>query len=276
MIGVNQNCGNSTLFKLAKHLKAGQNTVNNDIYEEKNIRISEIFGPTIQGEGVLIGEPCIFVRTAGCDFRCSWCDSMHAVDSSFRNRWNLYSTNDIFNKIETLSKNSPLTIVLSGGNPAIQNLKPLINLGLKKDYKFTIETQGSLYKDWFRLLDTIVLSPKPPSSKTLNNWDIFTKCCTIKVNKLIIKIPILDEEDYVFAFNLAKKYPCIPIYLQPINDSPPTIDSLKHKNCESTVDLQRIKERFIWLVDRCIQDKWYNVRILPQLHVLIWGNKGGV
>lgn len=264
------------LFKLVKHLKAGRNIVKNSIYVEKNIRISEIFGPTIQGEGILIGEPCIFVRTAGCDFRCIWCDSMHAVDSNFRNSWILYSTNDIFAKIEELSKGFPLTIVLSGGNPAIQNLEPLIKLGVSKGYKFTIETQGSIYKKWFALLDTIVLSPKPPSSKTLNNWDIFTKCCSTKVNKLIIKIPVLDEADYIFAFNLAKKYSDIPIYLQPINNTPPTIDSLKGENCESNIDLQAIKERFIWLVERCVEDKWYNVRILPQLHVLIWGNKGGV
>ncbi len=43
------------------------------------IRVSEIFGPTIQGEGVLIGLPTVFVRSGGCDYRCSWCDSLHAV-----------------------------------------------------------------------------------------------------------------------------------------------------------------------------------------------------
>ena len=43
------------------------------------IAISEIFGPTIQGEGALIGVPTVFVRTGGCDFRCSWTPSM---------RWN--------------------------------------------------------------------------------------------------------------------------------------------------------------------------------------------
>jgi len=48
------------------------------------IRVSEIFGPTIQGEGALIGQPTVFVRTGGCDYRCSWCDSLHAVDSRFR------------------------------------------------------------------------------------------------------------------------------------------------------------------------------------------------
>ena len=35
------------------------------------LRIAEIFGPTIQGEGALIGEPTVFVRAGGCDYRCS-------------------------------------------------------------------------------------------------------------------------------------------------------------------------------------------------------------
>jgi 7-carboxy-7-deazaguanine synthase len=45
----------------------------------EHIRISEIFGPTIQGEGPLIGRPTVFVRTAGCDYRCTWCDTLYAV-----------------------------------------------------------------------------------------------------------------------------------------------------------------------------------------------------
>lgn len=55
------------------------------------IRIAEIFGPTIQGEGVLIGEPTVFVRTGGCDYRCAWCDSLHAVESRFRHEWKTMS-----------------------------------------------------------------------------------------------------------------------------------------------------------------------------------------
>src|SRR4051794_6252753 len=42
--------------------------------------VIEIFGPTIQGEGALAGAPTMFVRFGGCDYRCSWCDSMYAVD----------------------------------------------------------------------------------------------------------------------------------------------------------------------------------------------------
>ncbi len=61
---------------------------------ESEIRISEIFGPTIQGEGALIGQPTVFVRTGGCDYRCAWCDSLHAVDSRMRAEWRAMSTDE--------------------------------------------------------------------------------------------------------------------------------------------------------------------------------------
>ena len=53
----------------------------------KKLRISEIFGPTIQGEGALIGKPTVFVRAGGCDYRCSWCDTLYAVENQFRSEF---------------------------------------------------------------------------------------------------------------------------------------------------------------------------------------------
>lgn len=241
-----------------------------------SLRISEIFGPTIQGEGLLIGQPTVFVRAAGCDFRCSWCDTLHAVDSSFRESWVLMSTQAVWQKIEKLSHNKPITISLSGGNPAIQNFRPLINIGLAKNYRFALETQGSIVKDWFDLLDLLVLSPKPPSSAMVNDWHIFNRCCSTKAKQTIIKIPVLDEEDYLFARALAIRYPDLSFYLQPVNATPPEITDLQNKNEESFVDMSAILARLRWIIDRAMADQWFDVKILPQLHVLIWGNKGGV
>ena len=48
----------------------------------KTFPVIEIFGPTIQGEGAEAGVPTHFVRLGGCDYRCSWCDTMYAVDPS--------------------------------------------------------------------------------------------------------------------------------------------------------------------------------------------------
>src|SRR6202046_1496627 len=58
-----------------------------DVARMSEIRISEIFGPTVQGEGPLIGRPTVFVRTAGCDYRCAWCDTLYAVLPAYHRQW---------------------------------------------------------------------------------------------------------------------------------------------------------------------------------------------
>lgn len=138
--------------------------VNKQNYEPDLISISEIFGPTIQGEGSLIGTPTIFVRTGGCDYRCHWCDTGYAVLSEYEGDWQLMDTNNILTRIYDLSNKQPMWITLSGGNPATQELGHLIELGQKRGYQFSMETQGSIAKTWFSLLNQLTLSPKPPSS----------------------------------------------------------------------------------------------------------------
>ena len=66
----------------------------------ERIRISEIFGPTIQGEGPLIGRPTVFVRTGGCDYRCTWCDTLYAVLPAYRNEWAFMTPADIMARVE--------------------------------------------------------------------------------------------------------------------------------------------------------------------------------
>jgi 7-carboxy-7-deazaguanine synthase len=235
------------------------------------IRISEIFGPTIQGEGTLIGQPTIFVRTGGCDYRCDWCDTLHAVDSEFRHTWKPMTAEYIFAEVEKLSGNKPLMISLSGGNPAIQPLKPLIDLGHAKNYTFALETQGSIAADWFEDLDVLTLSPKPPSSKMTTDWSAFDACLTAAQNKpdIAMKIVIKDDADYDYARDAATRYPHLPLYLQPVNHTPSKDETAK-------VDIDGIMTRMRWLVDKIAADQWYDARLLPQLHVLMWGNLKGV
>ncbi len=231
-----------------------------------SVRISEIFGPTIQGEGALIGQPTVFVRTGGCDYRCTWCDSLHAVESKYRHDWKSMSAAEIFTEIEKLSGREPLMISLSGGNPAIQDFKTLIDMGHKQGYKFALETQGSISKDWFADLDVLTLSPKPPSSGENTDWAAFDKCLSVAAGnpEIAIKIVIMDDKDYAYARDVHVRYPQYPLYLQPVNHS------------LNEVDINGLNERMRWLVDKITQDKWYKAIILPQLHVMLWGNKRGV
>ena len=240
--------------------------------EATEIRVSEIFGPTIQGEGALIGLPTVFVRTGGCDYRCSWCDSLHAVDAEFRDTWTPMDAGSIMAKIEELSGGAPLMVTLSGGNPAIQPLGGLIELGQAKGYRFAMETQGSVARQWFGALEMLVLSPKPPSSGMKTNWALLQDCIDAGQGaETVLKIVIFDEVDYAYARDVAARHPELPVYLQPGNHTPPPPG-----DDPATVDQAGLDDRMRWLVDRATSDKWYSARVLPQLHVTLWGNKRGV
>ncbi|PKQ12177.1 MAG: 7-carboxy-7-deazaguanine synthase QueE [Alphaproteobacteria bacterium HGW-Alphaproteobacteria-1] len=236
------------------------------------IRVSEIFGPTIQGEGALIGVPTVFVRTGGCDYRCSWCDSLHAVDAEYRHEWMPMQAGAVMAEVARLSGGRPLLVTLSGGNPAIQPLGPLIEAGRAQGYRFAMETQGSVARDWFAALDMLVLSPKPPSSGMVVDWAAFEACVAAsKGAETVLKIVIFDEADYQWAREVAGRYPDLPLVLQPGNHTPPPPG-----DDSAVVDHDGINDRMRWLVGRVTADGWYGARVLPQLHVTLWGNRRGV
>ncbi len=243
------------------------------LQSESKIRVSEIFGPTVQGEGALIGQPTVFVRTGGCDYRCDWCDTLHAVDSQYRHDWTPMTASEIWKDVEALSGAHPLMITLSGGNPATQPLSDLLDLGHAKGYQFAMETQGSVAQTWFEKLDILTLSPKPPSSLMTTDWDKFDQCLAAAKKKpeIALKIVIFDDQDYQYAREVSSKYPSLPLYIQPGNHTPPPPE--EH---DAKIDLAGIHARYDWLVNKISEEKWFKPIVLPQLHVLIWGNKRGV
>src|SRR3954469_6852093 len=89
--------------------------------------VIEIFGPTIQGEGAEAGIATHFVRVGGCDYRCSWCDTMYAVDpATVRATARHLSAGDIADEIGALD-GAPEWVTISGGNPALHHLGPLVD-----------------------------------------------------------------------------------------------------------------------------------------------------
>lgn len=243
------------------------------IISDQSIAISEIFGPTIQGEGALVGVPTVFVRTGGCDFRCRWCDTLYAVEPRFKADWVPMSASAVMAEVQRLSGDQPLLVTLSGGNPALQPLSELITLGQEQGYTFAIETQGSKAQPWFALLDHLTLSPKPPSAGMPFNAARFADCLSAAGphTQVSLKLVIADEEDYRWAREFAADYPRLPLTLQPCNPAPATPEQP-----ELETDLADLNARLRWLVDKVTADRWFNVRVLPQLHVLIWNNERGV
>ena len=77
--------------------------------------VLEIFGPTFQGEGRAIGQKTMFVRTAGCDYHCDWCDSAFTWDGS--EKPTRMTADEVIAELDKLGSYDYVT--LSGGNPAI-------------------------------------------------------------------------------------------------------------------------------------------------------------
>jgi 7-carboxy-7-deazaguanine synthase len=239
------------------------------------IRISEIFGPTIQGEGPLIGHPSVFVRTGGCDYRCVWCDTLYAVLPEHREQWKPMTAAAIMERVDELAGGEPVLVTLSGGNPALQPLAPLIALGRERGHTFALETQGSVSQSWLAQLDWLILSPKPPSAGMKVDLDALDACLEAAGGRprCVLKVVIFDEADYGYARDLAGRYPELPVYLQVGNPLP-----LKSGADVAADDanIDDLLERFRWLAGKVTADRWLTATVLPQLHVLAWGNKRGV
>jgi 7-carboxy-7-deazaguanine synthase len=234
------------------------------------IPISEVFGITAQGEGAMIGRPTVFVRTGSCDYRCSWCDSLYAVLPEHRKTWRNMSHHEIFSTIAGIAP-EPILITLSGGNPAMHNLQPLIALAHEHGYTLTMETQGSIAKPWFSTLDYLTLSPKPPSSGMGTKWERLDQCCemasqggTCETN---FKVVVFNDDDYAYAHAVAERYPDYPFYLQAGNPNPPQVGDF---------DINRVLDMTRWLIGKVVAERWNDVIVLPQMHTLLWGNTRGV
>lgn len=239
---------------------------------KKHILVDEIFGPTLQGEGPMAGLPVVFVRTGGCDYRCSWCDTPHAVLPKYRKEWRAMTASRILDDIKALI-NGPLWVVISGGNPAMQPLEELLQLGQQEGFRFALETQGSIAPAWFSQIDHLTLSPKPPSAGVETDWVALAKAVYMaKPGCAYLKVPVLNQLDLSFVAELRDRHPELPMTLQPVNAGAATGELQQDSNALH----EKLMEQMRWLHEQVVAMRWYNVRVLPQLHVMIWGTGRGV
>ncbi|WP_010651206.1 7-carboxy-7-deazaguanine synthase QueE [Oceanobacillus massiliensis] len=237
--------------------------------------VLEIFGPTIQGEGMVVGRKTMFVRTAGCDYSCSWCDSSFTWNGSAKVKIERLTATEIMERLDQTGGNHFDHVTISGGNPALlANLHELIALLHEHGMEVALETQGSRWQEWFLQIDDLTISPKPPSSRMKTNWktlDFIIASCTEhnRLKHMSLKIVIFDEEDLHYAETVHRRYPEVPFFLQVGNDD---LEESVPANLAGT-----LLTKYEWLIDKVMQSPNLNhVRVLPQVHALVWGNKRGV
>ena len=239
------------------------------------VPVIEVFGPTIQGEGMVIGQKTMFVRTAGCDYTCAWCDSAFTWDGSGKHLITQMTAEEIWEQLEAIGGNRFSFVTISGGNPALlKNLAPFITLLKQKNMQIGVETQGSKWQEWFYDIDELTISPKPPSSKMTTDFTILTTILhkleqSIASQRISLKVVVFTEEDYAYAKDVHKRYPNVPFFVQVGNDEITMADEQQLT--------AHLLQKYEQLIDRVMQDEEMNrVKVLPQLHALLWGNKRGV
>lgn len=121
--------------------------------------IVEIFS-SIQGEGFHMGKGATFIRVAGCNLRCSWCDTQESFDVA-KARW--MSAGEIVDEAQIVHQH----VVITGGEPTLYNLGPLVRKLHALGKYVALETNGTnpIPVEWE--IDWITASPKPSSGFAL-------------------------------------------------------------------------------------------------------------
>ena len=248
--------------------------------------VTEIFGPTLQGEGALVGRPTFFVRFGGCDLRCSWCDSMHSVEPSEIAKAPRLTTQEIIDQLTDLQckgDNYCRHVTLSGGNPCIWDLTNLCYKLRSLGWQISVETQGTIWRSWLLGTTTVTVSPKPPSSHMIFNIEKFLTFCdkfpdssesSWLMPKCILKVVVFDEFDFAFAEMIARIFRLEhwPMYLSV--GTPKLAEDVRTSRVRDIL-LNRTERIAQWMY----QSETMNCRgvaILPQMHVLLWGTQRGV
>lgn len=266
--------------------------------KEKRIPVLETFGPTLQGEGAMIGVRTMFIRFGLCDYKCKMCDSMHAVDPlsvKANAQWlTPEEINDhMYDLMHSNGQQHTQWITLSGGNPCIHDLEELLKRFRGWDIiggepKIAVETQGTLLPAWLHMCDVITCSPKSPGMGEQFEQDKFIRfVMQFKhhpgFNVKVVVFSAMDIE-WAKAINgimldegLGDK-----MYLSLGNPYPPgkeaEHEAVRDEMTSTNNDLKlKLLEEYRQLTEDLLQDPHMsNVKFLPQMHVLTYANKMGV
>lgn len=188
------------------------------------LQINEMFW-SVEGEGVRVGEPTFFIRLAGCNLRCRFCDT----------DFDTFEEVTVDEIVDEVQLRDITWVCLTGGEPLLQNILPLCESLLENDYRLHIETNGTV-------------DPDPRLYEYIEHWTVSPKARTIAAG-----LTYITELKYVvgkgFCEDLVEELRAEYIYLQPESSEPEhnqrTFDILRRRpewrlSCRihKTLDLQ--------------------------------------
>ena len=223
----------------------GVNNVNNYV---PKYPVIEIF-KSIEGEGIRVGQPSIFVRFFKCNLSCEWCDTKYANDQTESSN---LTASQIVDRIQELGGKN---VTLTGGEPLLSMdvVKWLIRR--YPEYEFNIETNGSLPIYPVQLDNTIItMDYKCPSSEQEDK--MYLANLEQLRTKDVLKFVVADDNDLNTVLSIVQTYDIkAQIYLSPVFGS---------------MDLEK-------LANFVINNAHLKLNLSIQIHKIVWDpNKRGV
>jgi 7-carboxy-7-deazaguanine synthase len=224
------------------------------------LKIAEIFY-SVQGEGVLVGVPSIFVRTSGCNLRCSWCDTPY---TSWHPEGTEIAVDGIMTRLATFP--NARHVVVTGGEPMIApGIVDLSNRLRERGLHITIETAGTVFTD----VDCDLMSISPKLSNSTPEGPFRAQHERLRIQPETLR-RLMAHCDYQLKFVIAKE--------EDIAEMQDLLEDLRAPNDKVVlmpegIDADTLNTRGAWLAEVC---KTYGYRFSPRLHVLLWGNKRGI
>jgi 7-carboxy-7-deazaguanine synthase len=227
------------------------------------LKIAELFY-SIQGEGSLVGVPSVFIRTSGCNLRCTWCDTPY---TSWQPEGADLTLDQIMDEVKSRLSNRARHVVVTGGEPMIApDIVALSNRLRGLGLHITIETAGTVFQPV--ACDLMSISPKLSNSTPDDpRW-------AAQHDRIRIQPGTLSQLMAVYEYQLKfviEKPADLEEVLALVGDL--KADRGRVILMPEGTDRERLRERALWLVEVC-KDKGF--RLSPRLHVDLYGNQRGV
>lgn len=235
------------------------------------LAVSEVFGLTFQGEGKNLGMPCYFLRLAGCNLSCVWCDTPYTWDWTGKNgkvydpkqEIHQFKSRDVHEILHRRARaDNVYNLVISGGEPLLQQktLIPLVNILKNDGWWIEVETAGTREPDFWLNVDQFNVS-----LKLENSGNSFAKRHKPEAIKAFVKDPrayfkfvICNEDDMREVNEIAIWYSIEPrrIYVMPEGKDPDSI-----------------QQHTQMMAQAAIRHGW---NLTTRLQVQLYGNQRGI
>lgn len=221
----------------------------------QKMNIAEAFH-SLQGEGFFVGRPSTFIRIAGCNQACVWCDTPIEVDEDI--------TEDTI--LRLFHQHPDSDIVITGGEPTadldtLGAVLHLIDSSFSSLPSITIETNGTKSVDVGELEENIFWSISPKLTSSGEDWKKcdFQSYFIKQHSQFKFVIDVENQQDYEDLKTILLFMPAyIPVILQPV----------AHKGASLEEYSACVDALFTWVADEKFKQ---NIRVIPQIHKYIWG-----